>query len=211
MLNSIVYGQANIKDVNACSCIYFNQMNKNDNFMNFGLYDTSILKFLNNPNDIRKDGIEFFSVSRGKKLSLNSVIENYHLYDLPDLDWYNLLGLRKIVDESKISDSTQLLENIVATVPEVISKYNFNIIQLLDRRPSFYSPNRIPAKRGIFIKCQRVNAEWYIAQYPSLNSKLIDLKLNLDTLNPEYIKQQSGIIRISYKDTSSIAYPIKLR
>ena len=76
--------QDNIKDVNSCLCFYFNRIHGDDNFINYGLYDTAILKTLYDPTSVLQDSILFFSPFQSKRLFLEKQIALYHLNDVPD-------------------------------------------------------------------------------------------------------------------------------
>jgi|GEM_PF-3978364 len=217
VLCTSAYGQNNVKDIDGCLCYYLNRLHQHDNYLNYGLYDTSILKDLNTPSNIVQDSILFFSPLLSKRLLLEQKIAQYHLYDVPDFAYANYTMILKMMEKEQRDDTVQMINNIVSSSTNISGKYNFDIVSWMDRRPAFNSPKRISKKKGIYIKCRHINGTWYMAKYPTFKSKLADLELSIidsyhyDEKQPDLIKQINGNIRISCKDSMTIAYPIKLK
>lgn len=170
-----------------------------------------MLKDLKEPSGMVQDSILFFSSGRSRHLLLEEKVAQRHLYDVPDFAYTNYTGILKIIEKEQRRDSVQMINNIVSSSREIVDKYNFDIVSWMDRRPFFDSPNRISKKKGIYIRCRPINGIWYLAKYPTLKSKLADLELNLNKEKPEFIEEANETIRVSYKDSMTIAYPVKLK
>lgn len=203
-------GQSTFKKIDGCLCFYLNRLRQHDNYLNFGLYDTSVLKSLNEPSKMVDDSIMFFSAFKNKRILLDQRVVKYHMYDVPDLEYVNYYNVIKRVRYEQRVDSVQIINSIVLISRKIVEKFNFDIVSWMDRRPFYDSPQRISKKRGIYIKCRRIDATWYLVDYPTLKNKLADLELNINREDPEFIKEVNRTIRISYKDSTTIAYPIIL-
>jgi hypothetical protein len=204
-------GQNKIVDIDACICFYLNRLEKNDNFVNYGIYNKAVMEYLEQPDVIYSDNILFFSAHRTKKAFLERKIRQNHLFDIPDLTWDDASGIRKILSGDSRSDSIEMLNSVIKSTKTFVSRYDFDIVSWIDRRPLFYSTYRLSKKKGIYIKCSPITATWYLAKYPDLTSKLNRLVLSQDEKKPEYIRNNHEILRVSFKDSTIIAYPLTIK
>lgn len=197
-----------IKPMKRCLCFYLNQSSYQHSFINFGIYDTAILQLPFQNSKVIEDSLSFFSPNNRIYSTLHNQITQYHLYDVPHLDFLNIYNIKQQLSRVQSSDSSKILEDIFNSTNYILDTCNFPIISWLDRRPTFASRNRISNKKGIYIKCRPINCGWYLINYSNTKNKLCDLELNINRENPEVIKLMNRSIRIWYKDSTVIAYPI---
>jgi hypothetical protein len=135
-----------IETVDGCVCFYLNALNSHEKIVNFGLYDTALMKLVGAPDEITPDSVFFFSIN--KSLVLEKKLSDYHFYDVVDFSHYDGPGIWRMLDKSNNPDSLSILTGIYNSCLFIANSYSFYIFGWLYTQPIFRNKNSAEKPKG---------------------------------------------------------------